>query len=140
MKLLLDTNVVSAIMHRVPEALARLRAEEPRAVVLCSPVAAEIHYGLARLGARSRRQQLLEAEYRRLRDAVHWADWSEAAAVEFGRQKARLEQTGAIIHDMDIAIGSIALAIQARVASYNTRHLERLAGLEVADWAATSGS
>jgi predicted nucleic acid-binding protein len=35
---------------------------------------------------------------------------------------------------MDIAIGSVALALGARVATYNIRHLERLEGLSIDDW------
>jgi tRNA(fMet)-specific endonuclease VapC len=132
--LVLDTNVVSALMHRLPEALARLRASEPADVVLCTPVAAEIHYGLSRLASGSKRRVLLAEEYDRLRQAVAWVDWTEAAAAEFGRQKARLEARGTPIDDMDVAIGSVALTLGARVATYNVRHLERLDGLAVEDW------
>jgi tRNA(fMet)-specific endonuclease VapC len=134
--LLLDTNVVSAVMHRVPGALLRLSKEEPGKIILCSPVAAEIHYGLSRLAEGSRRHRLLTAEYQRLRDAVQWADWSEPAAIEFGRIKASLQQQGIPVDDMDmdIAIGSVALTIDARVATRNIRHLARISGLVVEDW------
>ena len=36
--IVLDTNVVSALMHRIPAALSRLRMSEPVDVVLCSHV------------------------------------------------------------------------------------------------------
>lgn len=137
--LLLDTNVVSALMHRLPGALSRLRLSEPIDVVLCSPVAAEIHYGLSRLAAGSRRRRILTEEYVRLREVVAWVDWTEAAASEFGRQKALLEVRGVPIEDMDVAIGSVALTLGARVATYNARHLERLDGLLVDDWAGPAG-
>lgn len=133
--LLLDTNAVSSVMHRRPEALERLRAEEPWSVILCSPVAAEIQYGLARLAAGSRRRKLLEAEYRRLRKAVQWQDWTEEAATEYGRLKARLEQKGTRIDDMDLVIASIALTLGARIATCNRRHFSRIEGLELDDWA-----
>jgi predicted nucleic acid-binding protein len=132
--LLLDTSAVSAVMHRRPEALDRLRAEEPGAVVLCSPVAAEIHYGLARLEAGSRRRKLLEGEYRRLRKAVQWSDWTEEAASEYGRRKAALERTGKRLDDMDLIVASVALALGARLATFNCKHFARIEGLEVADW------
>jgi predicted nucleic acid-binding protein len=130
----LDTNVVSAIMHRLPAALARLRASEPADVVLCTPVAAEIHYGLSRLARGSKRRLLLTEEFERIRQAVAWVDWTEPAALEFGRQKAMLESRGSPIDDMDVAIGSVALALGARVATYNARHLQRLEGLAIDDW------
>jgi tRNA(fMet)-specific endonuclease VapC len=138
--LLLDTNVVSALMHRLPEALSRLRMSEPVDVVLCSPVAAEIHYGLSRLAAGSKRRRILTEEYGRLREAVAWVDWTEAAASEFGRQKALLEARGTPIEDMDVAIGSVALTLGARVATYNSRHLSRLDGLVIDDWTASAGA
>jgi tRNA(fMet)-specific endonuclease VapC len=132
--IVLDTNVVSALMHRIPEALSRLRMSEPVDVILCTPVAAEIQYGLSRLESGSKRRALLADEYARLRDVVAWVDWTEAAASEFGRQKALLEARGTAVEDMDIAIGSVALVLGARVATYNVRHLERLQGLSIDDW------
>ncbi|MBK8256834.1 MAG: type II toxin-antitoxin system VapC family toxin [Polyangiaceae bacterium] len=133
MTVLLDTNVVSAIMQRDAIALGRLRRERPGDVFLCSPVAAEIHFGLDRLPA-GRRRQLLEAEYRTFRAIVQWADWTEVAAREFGRLKALLEARGQIIEDMDIAIGAVAKSLGARCATRNTRHLTRLDSLIVEDW------
>jgi tRNA(fMet)-specific endonuclease VapC len=132
--IVLDTNVVSALMHRIPEALSRLRMSEPVDVILCTLVAAEIQYGLSRLESGSKRRALLADEYARLRDVVAWVDWTEAAASEFGRQKALLEARGTAVEDMDIAIGSVALVLGARVATYNVRHLERLEGLSIDDW------
>lgn len=134
MTLLLDTTVASAIMHRLPGALVRLQRYKPGEVVLSSPVAAELHFGLERLAEGSRKRSNLEAEYRRLRAAVRWHDWTEAAAVVFGREKARLQALGKTLEDMDVAIASIALTIDARLATHNARHFERIAGLTVEDW------
>ena len=135
--LLLDTSAVSAVMHRRPEALELLRGEAPGEVVLCSPVAAEIEYGLARLEAGSKRRKLLDGEYRRLRRAVQWSDWTEEATAEFGRQKAVLEEAGSRLDDMDLIVASVALTLGARVATHNRKHFARVAGLEIADWAAS---
>lgn len=137
MILLLDTSAVSAVMHRKPEALDLLRGEAPGDVVLCSPVAAEIEYGLARLEVGSRRRKLLEGEYRRLRRAVQWSDWTEEAAAEYGRQKAALEQAGTRLDDMDLIVASVALTLGARLATHNRKHFARVADLEIADWAAS---
>lgn len=63
-----------------------------------------------------------------------WADWTEEAAVEFGRQKARLTRLGTVIEDFDIAIGSVALAVGGRLATLNAKHMRRLEGLVVEDW------
>ena len=134
--LLLDTSAVSAFMHRRTVALRRLREEEPSDVYLCTPVAAEIHFGLLRLEVGSHRRRLLEEEFRRLRAAVRWVDWQETASIEFGRWKARLQERGTPIEDMDLAIASVALALPARLATLNIRHFARIDDLELADWSA----
>lgn len=132
--LVLDTSVVSALMRREGAALARARALRPGDLVLCTPVAAEIGYGIARLEARSRRRQLLQAEYQRWRAVLPWRDWDEEAAGEFARQKVLLERAGTPVADMDVIIGSIALSMGAGVATANVRHFEKLHGLRVDDW------
>ena len=130
----LDTNAVSDIMQHDPKTWKRLEEIQPAEVILCSPVGAEIRYGLARLPEGSRRRQLLELEYRQIRDAANWVDWNEAAADRFGAIKATLERAGAIIEDFDIAIAAVALELRAGVATRNVRHFERIPGLEVEDW------
>jgi hypothetical protein len=71
--------------------------------------------------------------------AVEWLDWTEEAATCFGRVKAALERAGTPLDDMDLAIGSIALATDARLATRNARHLARIDGLRVEDWAGEAG-
>ena len=132
--LLLDTSAASEIMRRRPDALRRLRNEDPSRVWLCAPVAAEIHFGLSRLPDGSSRRGLLESEFRNLRTALRWIDWNESASRAFGRWKAFLQQRGTPIEDMDMAIASIALSIPARLATCNVRHFTRIDDLEVDDW------
>lgn len=132
--LLLDTTAASDLMRLQSPALARIEAWQPREVLLCAPVAAEIRFGLERLDADSRRRALLTGEYERLRATVAWADWDEASAGVFGREKARLQTEGTPLHDMDLAIASIALSRDARLATSHVRHFDRIAGLELEDW------
>ena len=138
--LLLDTSATSAFMHRHPGALRRLRDEDPSKVYLCTPVAAEICFGLSRLRAGSRRQRLLANEFGRLRAALRWADWSEPASSAFGEWKATLQQRGTPIEDMDLAIASIALSLPARLATCNIRHFARIDDLELVDWSGSEHS
>jgi len=81
-----------------------------------------------------RRRKNLAREYERVRGALRWQDWTEEAAHEFGRQKARLEKLGTLIDDMDVVIGSIALCLGCAVATCNARHFRRIEGLVVEDW------
>ena len=74
--LVLDTSAVSTVMHRVPHSLDRLAELSPAEIVLSAPVAAEVSFGLARLGATTKRRRLLADEYRKLRELARWADWT----------------------------------------------------------------
>ncbi|MCB1035610.1 MAG: type II toxin-antitoxin system VapC family toxin, partial [Acidobacteria bacterium] len=112
----------------------RLQGIDPWSVVLCAPVAAEIHFGLANLVSSSHRRLLLAEEYRLIRSALRWADWDEPAAERFGTLKARLRKKGTPIDDLDVAVASIALTLGASVATCNVRHFERIDGLSVEGW------
>ena len=132
--LLLDTSAVSQVMRRHPAALRRLRDEDPGAVVLCAPVAAEIRFGLARLDPGSRKRRLLEHEFERVRAAVRWVDWTKPASRAFGHWKAILQQRGTPVEDMDLAIASVAASLPARLATGNVRHFSRIEDLDLDDW------
>lgn len=109
-------------------------SEDASQVVLCSPVAAQIHFGLSRLASGSLRRTLLEAEFARLRKILRWANWDALAARRFGHWKARLQRRGMIIEDFDLAIASVALDLEARLATRNFGHFARIEELTVEDW------
>jgi tRNA(fMet)-specific endonuclease VapC len=132
--IVLDTSALSAVMHRDPGGLERIRKLDPASVVLCSPVAAEIRFGLARLDRDSRRHRVLASEYNAIRSVVRWMDWTEDAADIFGDVKASLQSLGQPLEDFDLAIASVALDLGAGVATRNARHFERIEGLTVEDW------
>ena len=122
-------------MRADPVVLAHAQGQRPGALFLTPPVAAEVHYGIARLPARTHRAQHLRAEYARWRDVLRWLDWVEAASAIFGEQKARLDSLGLRIEDMDLAVAAIALAHECGVATCNARHFSRIEGLRVLNWA-----
>jgi len=60
-----------------------------------------------------------------------WSVW------HFGQLKARLEQAGEVISDLDLQIASIALGENAALVMHNQKHFYRLtnlAGLVLEDW------
>ena len=63
-----------------------------------------------------------------------WSDWTEEAALAYGELKEAIERAGTPVGDMDVIIGSIALAIGAGVATANPRDFRRLPGLQVDEW------
>jgi predicted nucleic acid-binding protein len=121
-------------MQAEPVALGHAGEHRPGDLFVAPPVAAEIQFGIARLRAGSKRVQLLRSQYRRWRALVEWLEWTEAASDIFGEQKARLEERGVLIEDMDIAVAAIAMAHGFGVATCNARHFEKVQGLRVEDW------
>lgn len=136
--LALDTSALSRLMRADPVALGHAAEHRPGDLFLAPPVAAEIQFGIARLPAGSRRARLLRSQYRRWRALAQWLPWTESASDIFGEQKARLQARGLLIEDMDIAVAAIAMAHGFRVATCNARHFDRIEGLHVDDWSATS--
>ncbi len=116
--------------------MACASALRPGDLVLCTPVVAEIHYGLDRLVAGSKRRLLLRSELERWRAVLPWADWTEGAARHFGLQKAAVERAGTPVSDMDLVIASVALDLDVGVATRNPRDFRKMKGLQVADWLA----
>ena len=132
--LVLDTSALSRLMQAEPVALRHAGQHRPGDLFVAPPVVAEIQFGIARLRAGSRRQELLRSQYRRWRALAEWVPWTEAASDIFGEQKARLQRRGVLIEDMDIAVAAIALAQGFGVATCNARHFGRIEGLRVDDW------
>lgn len=52
----------------------------------------------------------------------------------YGKEKARLRRAGMLIGDLDLLIGSTALANEMVMVTENMREFERLAGLKAESW------
>ena len=133
MNFILDTNVCASLMKGEPATLAALRSAGRPNVSIPQPVVAEVCYGLERL-PNSARRSLLELKWALLSAELGRIPWTDAVSQAFGRIKATLELAGRRIEDMDAAIGAHALATGAVLVTSNTKHLARIAGLEVVDW------
>jgi len=133
-RFVLDTNIVSAMMCHDAKVLECARAHKPRDLILISPVAAEIGYGIARLGQRTRRRRLLLREFQQLREVLGWSDWNEQAAFAFGQIKTQLEKGGQVLEDWDIAIAATGHALQATIVTRDRKHFCRVRDLKVETW------
>jgi toxin FitB len=119
--ILLDTNVMSEAWKLRPNStvLAWLDAQPSTSLFLCTPVLAELHYGVERL-ASGRRKERIGAYIDRLetdlyRDRILSVD--VAVAWEFGRVGAKREKLGVRIEPMDALIAAIALVHHAALAT-----------------------
>jgi tRNA(fMet)-specific endonuclease VapC len=57
-----------------------------------------------------------------------------AAIDTFAKEKTRLRNAGNLIDDFDLLIGATAIAHDLTLVTNNTKHFDRLDGLEIEDW------
>jgi predicted nucleic acid-binding protein len=124
--IILDTDVLSALMRSTPEAevVQWLDGQPAQSVWITSITLFEVRLGLALLPS-GRRRQALEAAFERLlaEDLEHRVlDFDSAAAVEAAALAAARQRTGRPVDLRDTQIAGIALARRATIATRNVRH------------------
>lgn len=136
--ILLDTNVLSALMQREPEpaVVAWLDAQGSESVWISSVTLFEARYGIALLpeGQRKTRlqhelDQLVQAEFGQ-RVLVFDAQAARQAALLAARRKAQ----GRNVDVRDTWIAGLAIAHGATLATRNTRHFDDLTIPVVNPW------
>lgn len=136
--IILDTNVLSALMRLVPDAVVVnwLDGQVPESIWITSITLFESRFGLAMLPEGARRQQLTERFdellARDLENRV--ALFDQAAAREAAELAARRQRAGRPVDMRDTFIAGIALARKAQLATRNTRHFDDLAGMLINPW------
>ena len=127
--IVLDTNVISEVLRRVPNSrvLAWLDAQPASELYLCTPVLAELYYGIARLIQSARKRGLLSS-YRRVVDEIfadHILAFDASAAEDYGELMAKLEAEGKPMSLVDAMIAAIARTNGATLATRNITHFSR---------------
>ena len=130
--IILDTNVLSALMRTAPElpVVAWLDRQPAESVWITSITLFEARLGLALL-PRSRRRRALEAAFSRLLEddlENRVLDFDAAAATSAASLAADRQRAGHSVEMRDTQIAGIALARHATVA---TRHVRHFADLKV---------
>ena len=138
--IILDTNVLSALMRTVPEApvVAWLDRQPAESVWITSITLFEARLGLALLPS-GRRRQTLEAAFAHLLNEDlenRVLDFDGAAATEAASLAAERRKAGRPVDMRDTQIAGIALARRATLATRNVRHFGDLKVPVVDPWAA----
>lgn len=138
--IVLDTDVLSALMHRAPDAavVGWLDRQPADSIWISSVTLFEIRLGLALLPS-GRRRQALEATFARLLEEDlqnRILDFDAAAATEAASLAAERRRAGRPVDLRDTQIAGIALARRATLATRNLRHFQGLKVPVVDPWQA----
>ena len=131
--ILLDTNVISEGIRPKPDAHVRawIDSQRPEDLFLCSPVLAELFYGIERLPLGARRSHLEQVI---LRMEATFADrvlvFDRAAAIEYGKLVGERDRIGRATSTMDGMIAAIARANQSGLATRDAHGFDDL-GIEL---------
>jgi predicted nucleic acid-binding protein len=138
--ILLDTNVVSALMRRdpAPAVVSWLDGQPAESIWTTSITVFEVRTGLALLKPSRRREQLERAFEELLVQELDGRvqSFDQAAAVAAGTIAAARQRAGLTLEIRGVQIAGIASVRKATLATRNLRHFEGL-GIDVVDpWSA----
>ena len=130
---LLDTNVLSELVRKQPNAgvmsrVQDLRYDDTNASVI---TLFELRYGVMRRDDASDFWMRIQ---RQIVAAVNWLVADVDVLQRAGDITAQLERSGVPIGNEDVFIGATALQHNLIVASRNTEHFSRIPGLRVENW------
>ena len=126
--ILLDTNVLSALMRREtdPVVIAWLDAQPPESIWTTAITVFEIRFGLEIL-AKGRKRKALEEAFASALDEDfdgRVLAFDQAAADAAATIAARQREAGRPVEIRDVQLAGIAAARKATLATRNTRHFE----------------
>lgn len=132
--IVLDTNIISEDFRIAPSPTVQswLDTQMPSDLFLCTPVLAELRYGIERLPAGARRtglEQMLSAVEGELFES-RILSLDRAAAYEFGRIQARRVSLGRPMSTMDALIAAITASNRMAIATRDVSDFAEL-GLDI---------
>lgn len=136
--IILDTNVLSALMHKSPDpsVVSWLDRQPADSIWITSITLFETRFGLSLLPL-GRRRKALEVSFAQLLEEDlenRVLDFDRAAANEAALLAAKRRKTGKPIDMRDTQIAGIALAQRAMLATRNVRHFQDLTVSVVDPW------
>jgi len=132
--ILLDTNICIHIINaRPPAVLQRFRDYRMGEIGLCSVVAAELAYGVAKSGSKRNREAL-----DLFLAPLAILPFDETALWCYGDLRADLERLGTPIGALDTLIAAHALSLKATLVTNNLKEFERVPSLQLDNWVPSS--
>lgn len=126
---LLDTNTVSHLIKRHPQATQRLLALPMHSICISAITAGELAFGLAKRPE----AVALKAAVHEFLQRVEVLPWDEDVAQTYGTLRAQLQSRGTPLAALDTQIAAHALHVKAVLVSSDKAFLQ-ITPLEVEDW------
>ena len=128
--ILLDTNICIYIINaKSTDVLERFRQYRMGEVGLCSVVAAELAFGVAKSGSLRNRQAL-----EMFLAPLTILPFDQQASWVYGDLRADLQKRGTLIGSLDTLIAAHALSQQATLVTNNTREFAMIPRLRLENW------
>ena len=129
MAYLLDTNICIFLMKGVLHVVTHAKDHSRRDLFISEATVAELKFGVAK-------------SERPLRNQEHLALFMAEMTIlpigpvldVFGFEKARLYRIGQPLPDFDLLIGATAIHHNLTLVTNNTKHFQRLEGIQLEDW------
>ncbi len=132
--IILDTNVISELMKKVPDVgvVAWFAGLEPQPLMITAITVAELRYGVSVLPEGKRRTQLDSAITAMIDEEFDACvlDFGRQAAEAYGILAARFRKEGIGVGQSDMMIAAIALVNEETIATRNERDFEHC-GVEI---------
>lgn len=131
MRYLLDTNACIRFLNGRSESLRQhILVRNPREILLCSVVKAELFYG----AMKSQNPQRTLARQQQFVNRFVSLPFDDKAAEVYSEIRADLEKMGQPIGPNDLLIAAIAMANDVTLVTHNTREFGRVKNLKLEDW------
>ncbi len=130
MSYLLDTDTCIYWLRNRQSVRERVREIGWNKISICVITVAELYYGA--YNSNRVTENLARAEF--FIQNLPVLPLNDTALRRFGELKTELRRTGQPIADFDLLIASVALAAGYILVTNNTRHYERITGLQLENW------
>lgn len=126
---LLDSNILIHLLRKDESVRKHIKEVGWQNCCISEITKVELLYGVACSAHQEKNRKLVEE----LLDHLTIIPFSTCIEV-FCLQKSMLRKEGKMIEDNDLYIASTALALDIPLATENTKHMNRIAGLKVQNW------
>ena len=129
--IMLDTNICIYILRDRPIELVE-KLNSAGDISISSIVFTELLFGIELSPKKS--QTIRSEQLQKFVQHLRIIAWDESAAMHYSQIRAKLKQTGTLIENMDLLIGSHARSLGLILVTNNIKEFVRIPGLIIENW------